>query len=56
MKKTYLVIVLALCVSQVFGQRIKMQSGPPDIPCDATDALQVAQISILKELEIETKE
>jgi len=28
MKKVYLVIVLTLCIGQVFGQRMRMQSGP----------------------------
>ena len=31
MKKAYLVIVLALCVSQIFGQRIRMSSGPIEL-------------------------
>ena len=28
MKKAYLVIVLTLCIGQIFGQRMRMQSGP----------------------------
>ncbi|MEH6537370.1 MAG: S41 family peptidase [Psychroserpens sp.] len=28
MKKVYLIIVLTLCIGQIFGQRIRMKSGP----------------------------
>ena len=44
MKKVYLVIVLTLCIGQVFGQRIMIQSGPTEaVPIELNEVHEMVK-------------
>ena len=44
MKKIYLVIVLTLCIGQVFGQRIMIQSDPTEaVPIELNEVHEMVK-------------